>query len=184
MTKFFRENNKKLLAIFGVVLMIAFVLPSGMKQFSGGQRQLVAYLNGGKKVYSTDLGRAKAQWGILEHSLLLMPQRAGEPTMSVAQAPANGRSPDLRMLANQVQAHPEIYFLLQQEAENMGIRVSPQQAEQFARSQQNLAVRLPNGAAVDLDHVTDLQYKAEIIDAFASFMRVQQALARVSDVVK
>src|SRR4051812_49319733 len=99
MTKFFRENNKKLLAIFGVVLMIAFVLPSGMKQFSGGQRQLVGYLNGGKKVYSTDIGRAKAQWGILEHSLLLMPRRAGDQVVTVVQALASGQSPELRMLA-------------------------------------------------------------------------------------
>src|SRR5437764_2079250 len=163
MTKFFRENNKKLLAIFGVVLMIAFVLPSGMKQFSGGQRQLVGYLNGGKKVYSTDIGRAKAQWGILEHSLLILPQRSGQPIMTLVQALTNGGSPEMRMLANQVQAHPDIYFLLQQEAENMGIRVSLQQAEQYVK--QGMAVRLSNGAAVDLDHVTDLQYRAEVVDS-------------------
>ena len=98
MTKFFRENNKKLLAIFGVVLMIAFVLPSGMKQFSGGQRQLVGYLNGGKKVYSTDIGRAKAQWGILDHSLVLLPQRPGDQIKTVVQALAADALPHLGKL--------------------------------------------------------------------------------------
>ena len=158
MTKFIRENSKKLLAIFGVVLMIAFVLPVGMKSGLGSHRQLVGYIAGDKKVYNTDISHAKSQWEILEHFVVLSPQATPGHVMSLVEAIAMSRNNDLRTLATQVQAHPETFFLLQQEALNMGIRVTPQQAEQFLRSQ-NLYVRLQSGAVVDLNNVSDLVFR-------------------------
>src|SRR3954451_17670508 len=182
MTKFLRNNSKRLLAIFGVVLMIAFVLPAGMKQFGAGQRQLVGYIGNGTKVYNTDISRAKAEWDILEHYVMLSPQMTGGRPMSVLEAIAS-TSQEMRTLAGQVQAHPETYFLLQQEAEKMGILVTVQQAEQFIR-QQNLNVRLSNGAIVDIDHVTGIPSREQIIDSVAALLRVEAALGRVSDVVR
>jgi hypothetical protein len=166
MTKFIRNNTKKLLALFMVILMIAFILPAGMKQFGAGQRQLVGYIGNGAKVYNTDISRAKAEWEILQHYVMLSPQMTGGRPMSVLEAIAS-TSQEMRTLANQVQAHPETYFLLQQEAENMGIRVTAQQAEQFFR-QQNLNVRLQNGAIVDLDHVSGIPTREQIIDSVAA----------------
>src|SRR5690348_1981324 len=185
MTKFFRDNSKKLLAIFGVVLMIAFVLPVGMKQFSGANRYLVGHIGGGggAKVYNTDISHAKAQWDILGHFIVLSPQITGGRVISILQAMDMSGSQEIRTLAAQVQAHPETYFLLQEEANGMGIRVTPQQAEQFVRAQ-NLNVQLSNGAIVDLDHITGFPTRGEIIDAVAALLRVEAALGRVSDVVK
>src|SRR4051812_50131546 len=105
MTKFFRENNKKLLAIFGVVLMIAFVLPSGMKQFSGGQRQLVGYLNGGEKGYNTPNRPAQTPWGVFGDKLLPMPPPAGGQGGAGGPAPGRGPTPPPRQARHPKTAH-------------------------------------------------------------------------------
>ncbi len=70
MLKYLRANNKKILAILGVFLMIAFIVPSNSRQGGGRSYGTVGYL-GKEAIGGTDYGNAQTEWDILTKKLVL-----------------------------------------------------------------------------------------------------------------
>src|SRR5438477_6416948 len=144
MRNYIRNNSKKILAVLGVILMVAFIIPPASKY--GGNttsRRLIGYV-GDKKVYNTDVDRAKSQWDFLENAIMMSPERTRGQVMTLADAVRQDQSifgPSFRILSEQLNAHPELFYLLQVEADRMGIIVTNSQAETLFK-QAGLAVRL------------------------------------------
>lgn len=175
MTNYIREHSKKFLAVLGVILMVAFILPSQTKYGEGGgSKYLVGYL-GDRKVYSTDISRAKAQWEMLERYIVISPEYVNNQIVPLAEALR--RNPAFSVLTSEMTTRPELFYLLQQEADRSGIVVLPGDMDQeFKR--RRFAVRLQSGVIMSLDEITDDQFKEAIRDAGAAFSRVERSLNR------
>ena len=101
MFKLLRKYNKLLLAIFGVLLMITFLIPQAMSQFareSGSRRATIATVGDGDRVTGE-------QWHQVQTELDLL-QKAG------ASIPGLGPIRDIK---------PEHWYLLTREAAAAGL---------------------------------------------------------------
>lgn len=180
MTNFIRDNSKKLLAVLGVVLMIAFILPSQSQLFNDRANRYLVGTAGGSKVYNTDLARAKQQWDLLENMVVISPEANQNRVEYVASALR--RNPAFNILAEQVSNHPEAFYLLQQEAEKNGVIVQPSDMdEEFKR--RRFAVRLQNGVVASLEDA-DPNTQAAVRDAVAALVRVERSFTRAMTAMK
>ncbi|MDB5354090.1 MAG: hypothetical protein JWN24_543 [Phycisphaerales bacterium] len=128
-----KKNQKKLLAVFAVGLMIAFLLPTGMKNgsFGRGRTKQIGQL-GKTPVFAEDRDEARSEWKILSQYQTYMPeiyQRGPIPYVYKLGIP----------LAQEINQHNELFFLLQKEAEQRGIRVSNDEVAQTLKNQFNIA---------------------------------------------
>src|SRR5215469_4179865 len=113
MYKFMKKNQKKLLAVLGVFLMIAFIATLGYRGPTGRTRsQTVAAYIGKTPVYHSDLEDAKDQW----RALMQIPVPNQRIPLPYAALPPQ--------VVNDIQKHPELFLLLQTEAKQNGISVS------------------------------------------------------------
>src|SRR5262245_10940435 len=112
MYDFFRRYNKQLMAIFGVVLMIAFLMPT----FQQGQRMSddrVIGTMGNAQVYQQQVHVAQEEWDFLSRYVVAHAQTTGPNQWQTILA---GVPQSLRM---SVSENPAAYYLLQQEARQM-----------------------------------------------------------------
>src|SRR5215469_8740644 len=114
MYKWMKKNQKKLLAVLGVFLMIAFVATLGYRPGARTRNEVVAAHIGKTPVYHNELEDAKDQWALL--------MRTGVRSQSFGQR----QIPlPLAVLPYQVvediQKHPELFLLLQTEARENGV---------------------------------------------------------------
>ncbi|MBC8109256.1 MAG: hypothetical protein H7Z14_21905 [Anaerolineae bacterium] len=181
MTNFIRDNKKKFLAVLGVVLMVAFILPSQSSLFDNQSTRYLAGTAGDRKIYNTDLARAKEQWDLLEQMIVMSP----EVTQNQAVPVANflRRNPAFNILAEQVANHPEMYYLLQEEAIRNGIVVLPGDMDEEMK-RRRFAVRLENGTIVALDDVPNPNVRSAVRDSVAALVRVQRSFDRAITAMK
>jgi hypothetical protein len=125
MYKWMKKNQKKLLAVFGVFLMIAFVATLGYRGPSGRNRsQTVAAYIGKTPVYHSDLEDAKDQWAILMRTGVRSQSSFGqEIPLPYAALPYP--------VVQDIQKHPELFLLLQTEARQNGVSVTNDNAMEF-----------------------------------------------------
>lgn len=134
MNNFFRRNQKKLMAVFAAGLMIVFILPVGVDQLMGG-RDVVMARAAGEAVTFTDLQRASQQWELLK-SLPDPSSQFGAPLVFRLEEVALEIDPGLAQSfmgrGGGEARHPELFLLLQREAERAGVRVSDEQVQELA----------------------------------------------------
>ena len=120
MYKLIQKNKKKMLAIFGAMLMVVFILPP---QLGGQTDQPVGTIGeDDETVYSRQMQDAVAEWQFLLRNL--------DPRDLVTIL-------DIPLLL-EIRDREELYFLLQKEADREGIRVSPEQVEDFLQTRLSL----------------------------------------------
>lgn len=170
MNHFFRRNQKKFLAIFAAGLMIVFVLPFTGNQLGGDDRDdpVVGYAND-EEVHASELVAARNAWEMLKRVPIDSPRVAmmfgGSPYQRMPYAYQLG------MLAMQIEQEPELFLLLQKEAEREGIRVPPDRVDDVLR-QMNLSPNI----------TTDEQERWR--HAVTSFLKVKSLFDRVTSNVK
>ena len=158
MYKFMQKNKKKMLAVFGVGLMIVFILPQvAFDQNRGTSQEIVAQLGGGDEpILLGEVRQAQDQWRQIMQTPLLMND---DPVV---------------LVAREIQDNPELFVLLQREARRMGLRVSDTQVnDNLTRLAQQFAMfgqRLPN--------------PGELKPAMHSLLLVRALLERVASGVK
>src|SRR5258706_9174198 len=69
MTKFIRKNQKKLLAVFVVFLMISFVATTGTGRQGGREHTIGTYDHGKSTLGSREFESLSSQWRFLRHDL-------------------------------------------------------------------------------------------------------------------
>jgi hypothetical protein len=124
-----QKYSKKLMAIFGVLLMIVFILPTTMKNQMGHGEAMVGSI-GKEKVTVADVSSAQSRWQALQSQIFFAYQPY--PGARVQLAPMAYRilgpldSPALGQVIQQLNAsnHRPMFYLLLREARAMGARVS------------------------------------------------------------
>ncbi len=185
MYKFFRKNNKKLLAIFGVGLMIVFILPSTFKN-SGYDSFPVGKLDG-ERVYTSQIRQTHQAWQIAAQELFLVrPSQSapGDPEREqlVPLAAVLGQYGDL---PDQIQKHNDMYFLLLAEAQKQGVTIGRDEFETLARE---VRVRQQDPKTKKVSLVSLAQLTGRRADqlrlALRDLMLVNNTFARATSAIK
>ncbi len=152
MYKFIQKNQKKMVAVFGVGLMIVFVLPSTMTQRQ--PQQQTAFHLGSEEVTMGEVRAAHEQWRTLASSSLPLGP--------------------LGLVADDLEKHPELFLLLQKEAQQLGIRIPESQVNEAftAISRQFAMFRRP------------MPNPAEMKPALHKLMLLSALFERVADGIK
>jgi hypothetical protein len=178
MYKFFRDNQKKLLAIFGVVLMIAFVMPTTMKNPNGPDPQRVEGMIGLDKITLDQTRAAEDEWHYLAQRVMVHANMGGQQQwVPVTQALLPSE------VSAEMQANPNTYFLLQYEARKMGMVPQYQDAADFLVNDQ-VGIRTSNGAVVALESLNDNATRTIAGQYMANLLMVTSAFQRVANSVK
>ncbi len=157
MRKFLKEWGKQILAVLSIALMIAFVLPMGMKQAGAGSNTVVGYV-GKEKIYGQEKLSARQSWELLEKQKI---DRAGHSLAFALLGPS---------AVAQITLHPDLFPLLMKEAQQMGVVVNKDEVETVV-----------SNALRGLDDEDRLDhYRRAIADA----LLVQRAFQRASSVAK
>lgn len=112
MYRFFQRNGKKILAVLGVVLMVTFIIPPAAKYGQSGRHGRVAAHIGKTDVYAEELAASREEWTMLINRL---GQNGGIQFVLTKLG---------RGMASQIVTKPDLFFLLQQEAQKTGVRVN------------------------------------------------------------
>lgn len=117
MYRFIQRNKKKLIAVFGVVLMVAFILPFGVGNFGQTDPATLPFGKmGDRTITRADVGRAGADLDVLFRAGFAPLAQLGEPPQPFFM----GGRPQGRAAA-MLRDKPETYALLQQEARAAGV---------------------------------------------------------------
>jgi hypothetical protein len=174
MNKFLRNNQKKLMAIFGVVLMIAFVVPT-LPHVNQNVEKVVGYL-GDQKITADDVQSAANEWDLLSRQVGVR-SSSGESQWQ----------PIIGMLgqegATAIQQRPELYYLLQVEARRMGL-VPPYADTDQMLADPRVGIHMPDGSIIPLADVPDPARRNNIRESVARLMMVQNAFLRAADAIK
>ncbi len=163
MYKFIQKNQKKFLAIFGVLLMIVFILPTSFKNSLSRGDLTIGSVNG-EKITGNELGQARSELEFLHQKRFL-------PLYEL------GSGPNLRASVSVFDKYFRgddgalAYLLLQKEAEKEGFVVSTQAADATVAS-------VYKGEALTQEQLDQLT------PAVGRFMLVQAAFERASESVK
>jgi len=126
MYKVIKKYQKKLLAIFAILLMIAFVatLGPGGPGGRGGRTEIVVAHLGKTPVYDRELASAKDQWQVLMRTGVSTQQSFNQQVpLPYAILPMT--------VVEDIEKHPSLFLLLQKDAEQHGISVSPDESKTF-----------------------------------------------------
>ena len=145
MYRVIQRNQKKLLAVFGVLLMIVFIIPPAAKYGSSRADTVVAHV-GKDPVYNRELADAKEEWQWLGQfsgrdflgqrlnptALVMGEVIAGELPQNQQTIGIHFQAQQIaKQIAQQIDQHPELFLLLQKEAQRNGIDVSADEAAGF-----------------------------------------------------
>lgn len=158
----FKKHQKKFMAFFGVFLMIAFALPSAVSNMQN-RREVTIGFAGQDKVTNKDLAQAKQELDNLHY--IQRPYRDPRDPSAMPQA-----IPVLDYYlgaakSREFQNNPELYFLLEREADRMGITVQQDMVREI------LANRVPGAA-----QLTD----AELAPPLENLLKVVTAARRAA----
>ncbi len=127
MHSYIKRNQKYIMAVFSVGLMIAFAVQSDFKNSSKNRDVLMGRM-GKTRITQKDVAEYRAQWELLKRTLYI--KQTDPTTKKERSIPALflvfGRTSELdaeRVIA-QIDANPELYYLLYLEAEQLGAVVT------------------------------------------------------------
>src|SRR3954452_13034429 len=123
MYKFFQRNQKKMLAVLGVLLMVVFIIPSTFRGGSGARGETVVGTVGKSKIHAADEGQAK-------DDLRALAQAGFQPLLELGGRDPNNPNPRAPgAVFQQFTERPLLYALVLQEAKDEGIQVSDAQVD-------------------------------------------------------
>ena len=176
MYKFIQRNQKKMLAVFGVVLMIAFIIPTTFKNGGAGRGDQVVGKVGDFKVLASDEEQAR-------HEIQLLKSIGYSRLFTLGAPSPSSRDPDAKPEALAAfEQHPLLFALLQREAQQEGIQVSDEQLKQVR--EQILPKLRTRGSQIDPEDVAAAIEHLMLVDASyqraASNVKVTSPQVRLS----
>src|SRR5947207_9315590 len=126
MYQFMRRNNRKLLAIFAVFLMIVFILPPATKNMRGSPGEsVIGTFPGGQTITLDQVHAAQDEWRLLNETVLVPNVRPDPQTRQPMPAPLASPYTMSPAAYAEISRNPPMFLLLLTEARKAGIRVSP-----------------------------------------------------------
>jgi len=181
MLEWMRRNNKKLLAVFTVGLMIAFAF---MPQSGQGQRDqllTVGELNG-RRIMQQDIAYPGFLWDFLSNNVFLLgASKEGPVPLAVM---LTGEPQSGQQLARQLMENHTMLYLLVDEAHRMGITVSQNEVDELAK---NVGVRVDDGKGprlLDFATLNNTETGDRAAQALQQFLLIQKSFLRAASVVK
>jgi len=185
MYHFIRDHNKKFMAIFAVVLMVAFLLPAGFQQMTSRDDDAVRTYMGDTPITVGDIRRASNAWDILNQEVQAITSfgetvpllvTLGNPAPSKLIPLMQGQRPQSvsQMLPAQFVGNPTTFMLLWKEAQAAGIRVSDERLDEIMAMKSDIVIRKE----------IDPRSLPAVREAIRDFLMVQASYARVSDAAK
>jgi hypothetical protein len=172
MTKLIRKYQKQLLAVFGVLLMVIFIIPSSVKNGRSFERHPVGHI-GNEAVYNDDKLQASSDWQVLQRvfaQVPFLPTNRYSQELSLEPQPAPYGFELGFDLCREIERNPDLYFLLQNEARRRGIQVSNDQVGTVLAN--NLFVSSP-------DNPSGFQkVSPETVGGEESYERIARAVSR------
>jgi len=172
-----QRNKRKLVAVFLVVLMIAFLLPAGMGSL--GTNNPVVGKIGDEEILNNEWASHRQQWDVLTRlpfkgSQVPYAFRLASPEefQMIRYLQQLGRPMRPPYIVQQIEEHPDAWMLLVREARAMGLRVNSIDVERAMTEE----VQIP--ANFDQDQLAMLQ------EAVGNLLLVGQSMARIADNVK
>ena len=155
MMKFLKKNQKQVMAVFSVGLMIAFAVQGTL---SKNATQGKPFGNiGSVKVTNQDVEDAKKQWDLLSHQYeQFRDPSTGRPRPELLTNHLVGPQ-----IADDIEKHPEIFYLLRREAAQMGITASRDEIQEL----------IANRDKENSDQVAD----SDLATAMESYVMVRNA---------
>jgi hypothetical protein len=196
MYKLIQNNQKKLLAIFGVLLMVVFIIPPAAQQMATERNPVVGRI-GKNNIYAGEMHNATAEWHWLEG--YTMRGRFGQnvplagwmlSNIITSSNPTTARDFRLGFEADQIGSqiaenigkHPELFLLLQKEAERDGFIVTQDDAKSFLINRLRVPRESLNGTSLMLEAVramlligTELRHLNDAIKISGPAWRLQAA---------
>src|SRR5688572_13021193 len=165
MYKFIQKNQKKMLAIFAVGLMIVFILPYGLgQQGSQGEDSVVAHL-GDEPLYASEFERARMEWEVLER----LPTRIPIALALLSEKIGPQAAEAVYVSVKENEGH---YLLLQKEATRAGLRTTDEEVDIYY---DQISRVLGEGAA---------RQREPLRAAIRGLLLVRHGMSRVADNVK
>lgn len=136
MLDYLRKNNKKILAIIGVFLMIAFIVPTvGQRAGQPGHDEVFGRI-GDEEIHGREFYRARAEWELLTQRRMQLGMMS-IADLTLAQRLRNPMNPEQGITAAQTlvrRLSPEDYLLLKKEAQRMGVALDAEQAKEIVQA--------------------------------------------------
>jgi hypothetical protein len=178
MYRFIRDNNKKFMAIFAIVLMVAFLLPAGYQQMHDPGKMVRATLADGTPVTVADYQRAQDSWQLLQ-SAVVRPASFAQDIPLIAYL-GDVSSQDLMMalqgqgglLPFRVVSNYQTFLLLLKEAQAAGVVISDERLNEVMTT--DVQIRTP----------VDPRTERRIREAVRDYLMVQASYARVASMAK
>lgn len=159
MYKLMQRNQKKLMAILGVGLMIVFILPS---TFTGGgpTDPVVGYV-GDEEIHARESQEARMELDLLSRCYTYLRQDQPIPLLARLSPTA----------PQELRDHPEMFYLLLHEARKMGVLVSK---DQLGNTIQNEVISLDRLDPKD----------PRLVRAVNDFLMIENAFERIAATIK
>lgn len=181
MYKYMQKYSKKVMAVLSIFLMITFVVQQSTKSGNDRMDPAVATV-AGQEIKDSELKRAKSEWEFLNRNAAIFQQYEPYPGLP----PQRGLQPVGVLLGRQamqqIQLHPELYLLLQKEAQNMGVSLNVERLETMLRNQ--VYTRGADDKAVPAADAPDPEIRNNLRIALANFLLVQSAFDRAASTLK
>jgi hypothetical protein len=189
MIKFIRRNEKQLMALFAVFLMISFVAtlgPSKCSNMNVGQQGDYAIGHiGSTPVMRNEVNQAASEWEFLRRYVLAhVTQGPGDPGEWQPLVLANTGIQFFQVFATQIDRNPEVYYLLLHEARQMGLTPQYDLVERQFLSNPQVAILLEDNRRVSWADVPDENRKAMARQSLADFLMITSAFERATGAIK
>lgn len=186
-----KKNQKKLMAIFAVLLMVSFVATFSVGRGGGGGQRadVVAGHIGKSPVYDSELRNARDEWSWLSRWPVrsLMGQAMPLPARFIANAITGTEGQGFTMAefqaeeiatqaVKQIDQHPEAFLLLKREAIADGLSVSPDEANSFLKNAMGMTVSSDGSNALETDAIRDMMLIAQELTHLKQAIKVSQPL--------
>lgn len=186
-----KKNQKKLMAIFAVLLMISFVATIGVgRAGSGFSRSDVVVGHMGKSaIYDSEFRNSREEWAWLSRwqfrSVLGQPMKLPARLIADGITGGQGRAPMMlqfsaEMIGNQaveeIDRHPEAFLLLKREALADGMQVTPDEAKSFLKNSMGMTISNDGSNDLEVNAIQDMMLISQELGHLKSAIKVSQPL--------
>ena len=168
-----KKNQKKLMAVFAVLLMISFVATIGVGRAGGGGTRsdtVIGHL-GKTAIYDSQLRASREEWAWLSRYRFV-------PTILIAQGITGGPGRAAAAIGSkaveEIDQHPEAFLLLKLEATANGLSVAPDVANSFLKNQMGMNVSSDGSNALETQAVQDAMLVGKQLEHLKDAVKVSQ----------